>query len=263
MTVSTVLDADFIIKASSIFDVSNKNLLDRLLELPNRKFYCHFQVYSEILNDRIISYLDEKIHSKQITCYKDEHIIACLEKYYGELAFYQYMNFLETACKAFDAKKFADIYSCFDNDDRFDKSTYLSKLKKAELNIGKDNDMGEIKSYVLLQMLYYLDENTCMFGSDDKKARQGIVSVNPGGVFKCVSILSLFELFRLELKWGFETAKPYIDAVINFYGEYNQKTFKVYDYNTNFEKVSMRKVFEDLFAGKFELLANGFLRYKC
>lgn len=54
MTVSTVLDADFIIKASSIFDVSNKNLLDRLLELPNRKFYCHFQVYSEILNDRII-----------------------------------------------------------------------------------------------------------------------------------------------------------------------------------------------------------------
>ena len=87
--------------------------------------------------------------------------------------------------------------------------------------------------------------------------------MNPGGVFKCVSILSLFELFRLELKWDFETAKPYIDAVINFYGEYNQKTFKVYDYSANFEKVSMRKVFEDLFAGKFELLANGFLRYKC
>lgn len=110
------------------------------------------------------------------------------------------------------------IYSCFDNDDRFDKSTYLSELKKAELKIDKDNDMGEIKSYVLLQMLYYLDENTCMFGSYDKKARQGIISVNPGGVFKCVSILSLFELFRLELKWNFETAKPYIDAVINFYG---------------------------------------------
>ena len=149
------------------------------------------------------------------------------------------------------------------NYDKFDKSTYLSELKKAELKIGKDNDMGEIKSYVLLQMLYYLDENTCMIGSDDKKARQGIISVNPGGVFRCVSILSLFELFRLELKWDFETAKPYIDAVINFYGKYNQKTFKVCDYNTNFEKVSMRKVFEDLFAGKFELLANGFLRYKC
>ena len=43
MTVSTVLDADFIIKASSIFDVSNQNLFDRLLEVPNRKFYCHFQ----------------------------------------------------------------------------------------------------------------------------------------------------------------------------------------------------------------------------
>ncbi len=67
------------------------------------------------------------------------------------------------------------------------------------------NHLGEIKTYVLLQMLsLMLGEQIYVFCSDDRNARSGIVSI--GGV-RCISVLSAFIRLKKECGFGQEEAK--------------------------------------------------------
>ena len=56
--------------------------------------------------------------------------------------------------------------------------------------IGEGQNLGELKSYVLLQVLNLkFGEQIYVFCSDDKNARNGVISI--GGA-RCISVLSSF-----------------------------------------------------------------------
>ena len=66
--------------------------------------------------------------------------------------------------------------------------------------IGEGQNLGELKSYVLLQVLNIKHgAQIYVFCSDDKNARNGVVSI--GGA-KCISVLSSF--VRLKMKSDFQ-----------------------------------------------------------
>lgn len=69
------------------------------------------------------------------------------------------------------------------------KQDYLETLQKADDEIGKHNSLGEIKSYVLLQLLSLLKgEQVYVFCSDDKAARNGAISFNN---VRCISACAM------------------------------------------------------------------------
>ena len=97
---------------------------------------------------------------------------------------------LKDACDAFSKSYFKEHYQTLENFDivTSTKQDYLETLQKADDEIGKHNSLGEIKSYVLLQLLSLLKgEQVYVFCSDDKAARNGAISFNN---VRCISALS-------------------------------------------------------------------------
>lgn len=63
--------------------------------------------------------------------------------------------------------------------------------------IGEGQNLGELKSYVLLQVLNLkFGEQIYVFCSDDKNARNGVISI--GGA-RCISVLSSFVRLKKKL----------------------------------------------------------------
>ena len=100
-----------------------------------------------------------------------------------------------------------------------------------------------------------------VFCSDDKNARNGIVSL--GGA-RCISVLSAFMRLNKDGNLSKEDAEPYIQAYLKERREHNQTTFRVHDTSKEMRmrRVPCEQVIEEMYAGKLEVLQNGDLRYK-
>ena len=114
---------------------------------------------------------------------------------------------LKDACDAFSKSYFKEHYQTLENFDvvTSTKQDYLETLQKADDEIGKHNSLGEIKSYVLLQLLSLLKgEQVYVFCSDDKAARNGAISFNN---VRCISALSASLRLKKEISWTFDAAE--------------------------------------------------------
>lgn len=72
-----LLDTDFIFKTHSVQDDDDNHLIDRVIELPRYKFFCHEQIVTELNRcgtDAPI-WLREKIKKKKIKSYTDVEIL--------------------------------------------------------------------------------------------------------------------------------------------------------------------------------------------
>ena len=128
--------------------------------------------------------------------------------------------------------------------------------------IGVSNNLGEIKTYVLLQMLsLMLGEQVYVFCSDDRNARSGIVSI--GGV-RCISVLSAFIRLKKEYNFGQDEAKDYIKSWLDFCAEHKQATFKVQENSQVLRicKVPCEQVMREIYEDKIEETYTGSLKYK-
>lgn len=115
---------------------------------------------------------------------------------------------------------------------------------------------------MLLQMLAVRNAGQIyIFCSDDRNARNGVVSL--GGA-RCLSILSSFMCLFMDGILSEEEAMPYIDSYLSETSAKNQSTFRVHEASKEmrFRRVPCRQVFEEMYAGKFELLQNGNLKYR-
>ncbi len=262
-----LLDTDFISKMYSIEKDADNHLIDRIMELPQYQFYCHNQIREEMGRHHAsgaAEWLKEKISRGRITCYSDEDILNELEFIYGTLAPAIYVELLKTACEAYRTDYYYQNFKCFENSDNqnFSKKDFLGKLNKAYDKIGMGYNLGEIKTYILLQMLTLLyGEQIFVFCSDDRNARNGIVSI--GGA-RCVSVLSSFLRLKKERNFQLEDASPYIQSWINFCKERHQLTFRIQDNSKEkrIYKVSCEQVMREIYEEKLEELMTGNLRYK-
>lgn len=127
--------------------------------------------------------------------------------------------------------------------------------------IGTGKNLGELKSYVLVQALNTkLGKQIYIFCSDDKNARNGIVAI---GNTVCISVLSSFLRLKKEIGFNREEADPYIKSYMNCCLGKNQTTFKIHDTSKERQmiKVPCEQVFYEIFAGKVSEMKNGNLRY--
>ena len=262
-----LLDTDFISKTHLIRKDDQNKLIDRITEMPGYRFYCHEQIKTELIRHSIAGspeWLEQKISSGQVHCYSDEEIVDELNAIYSNSAVAMYSNMLKNGCEAYRCGYFEENFARLQALNYADISNeeFLSELAKDCNDIGTGNNLGELKSYVLLQMLSIkLGEQIYVFCSDDRNARNGIVSL--GGA-RCISVLSSFMRLSIDGSMTRDEARPYIESYLEENRQRNQTTFRVHDNSKEMRycRVPCEQVIEDMYAGKFEVLMNGNLRYK-
>lgn len=214
-----LLDTDFISKTHLIRKDDQNRFIDKILSLPNYTFYCHEQISIELLRHNFVGlseWFEDKVENKFIYLYDDEMILDELSAIYGDLALAMYVDMLKTACSAYKYGYFEDNFVemskvnalCVSRED------FLKKLVLDCNAMGTGNNLGELKSYVLLQVLNIkFGQQVYIFCSDDKNARNGIVAM---GEASCISVLSSFIRLKKEIDFNREDAEPYIRSYMNY-----------------------------------------------
>ena len=227
-----LLDTDFISKMHLIRKDDENKLIDKIMAMPDYIFYCHEQISVELLRHNIAGAptgFKDKVENKSINLYDDKMILDELTVIYGELAIAMYIEMLKNACDAYKAGYFEENFVKVSEIDslRIEKEEFLKTLTLDCDAIGAGKNLGELKSYVLLQVLNMkLGQQVYVFCSDDKNARKGIIAV--GGA-SCISVLSSFIRLRKEINFKREEADPYIKSYINYCLEKKQTTFRIQD----------------------------------
>ena len=261
-----LLDTDFISKTYSIKGDKNKRLIDQILKFPEYEFFCHAKILSElnVYSADISLWLKEKLTKQKIKCYTDENILENLSLIYGLLAYTKYTQLLKTACDVFSKSFFKNYYQVLEDIDYglISNEEYLEKLQLLDKQIETNNNLGEIKTFVLLQALSIIyGKQVYVFCSDDNDARNGVISFDN---VCCISLVSAFSRLKEELCWTIDDAGLYIDSFVRFCQKHNQTNFRVMEASKvrRIKRVSCRLVLEGIFKDQFIELKNGMLRYK-
>lgn len=236
------------------------------MSMPNYTFYCHKQISVELLRHNIAGapeWFETKVMEKAICMYDDRMILDGLFEIYGNLAISAYAEMLKTACDAYKEGYFEERFLLISKIDclRVSREEFLRTLQIDCDTIGAGQNLGELKSYVLLQVLNIIyGEQIYVFCSDDKNARNGVVSI--GGA-RCISVLSSFVRLKKEIGFSKEDAEPYIQSYMSRCLGKNQRTFRVQDTSKEkrMSKIPCSQVFDEIFAGKIEEMKTGNLMY--
>ena len=236
------------------------------MELPEYEFFCHAQIVTELnrYNADAPTWLREKIETQTIKSYTDQEILKTLTLVRGPLACATYTQMLKSACDAFSKDYFSEHYRALEDADypTISNEDYLKELQPLDIEVGKRNNLGEIKLFVLLQVLsVMLGEQIYVFCSDDKNARNGAANFED---VRCISLVSVFSRLKEELNWTLADAEPYIESLIAFYQAHHQTTFRVMEASEvrRLQRIPCRQVLQEIFDGKLIELKNGMLRYK-
>lgn len=264
---NALLDTDFISKTHLIRKDKDNKLIDRVILLSGYDFYCHDQIRNELLRDTNHSpseWLMKQIMAGKVICYSDKHILSGLERIYGENASLMYARMMNTACEAYRRDYFSEHfpsvasldYSSVGIDD------FLAVLEKDCSALNTDCNLGELKTYVLLQfMTLTMGQMVYIFCSDDRNARNAILNI---GEVRCISVLSSFCRLRIESDFSEVEAEPYIQSYLAFLKRSNQETFRIQNGSKpgQFTRMPCDRVFDELFSGRLEEAKNGNLKLK-
>jgi hypothetical protein len=261
-----LLDTDFISKMHMIRKDDNNRLIDKIMAMSNYHFYCHEQIHIELSRHNISGvpeWFENKLKDKSICLYDDEMMLKELSGIYGELASVAYLKMLKDACDAYKEGYYEENFielSKLDNP-RISRVEFLEKLKKDCGTVSEGKNLGELKSYVLLQVLHMkFGQQIYIFCSDDKNARNGVVAI--GGA-RCISVLSSFIRLQKEMGFNRDEAEPYIRSYMNCCLEKSQTTFKIQDATKERRmcRIPCEQVFDEMFQGKIVEMKTGNLRY--
>ena len=261
-----LLDTDFVSKTHLIRKDEHNRLIDLIMGMSNYRFFCHEQIRTELANHPlkdVRNWLDKKVKSKAIILYDDKRILQELTKVYKKNAAVVYADMIKKACEAYSQGYFEQNFVRVSQGRNLNigNDEFLRNYALDCKDIGQGHNIGEIKSYVLLQVLQLvLGEQIYVFCSDDKDARNGVIHI--GGV-RCISVASSFLRLQREIGFTGEEAKPYIESYLKECIDSKQKTFKVQDTSKERRvcKVPCEQVFEEMFCGKIEETKAGTLRY--
>lgn len=258
-----LLDTDFLYKSHLARNIDNHTLADFVMSFEDYEFFCHEMIREELTRHEVTPdpnpWVEEKIKDGRIKQYSDRDIVNELSKLYGMAATSMYLTLLKTSCDTFSAGFYEKYYgSMMSIGNLEDADAFLSALNECDHIIPHHNGIGEIKTYVLIQMLQILHSNQVyVFCSDDFKARQSISSLTEH--INCISILGVFHKL---MKMGHEKAEmqAYYDRLSAFLK--NQQKYKVWS-SSGHQRigVSIQLVFDEIYDGRFQLLRNGDLQY--
>ena len=156
-----ILDTDFISKAN-IIKAEASVLADEVLEFPDYQFFCHQKMKEELGEHgtgEAQLWLERKIASGEITCYSDEQIITEMREKLHGFCYDYYRSFLKQGCSLFDAGFYARYFMPLDEwleKEKDNAEAFLAVLCSCEDEIGHQKSYGEVKAFVLVQVLRLL-----------------------------------------------------------------------------------------------------------
>lgn len=256
-----LLDADFISKCF-VSCAESDHLIDRVLSLPNYEFFCHEQIRVELSRNESqepSTWLQTNITAGRVTCLSDGDIIEALHELYGDSSRRYFVDFLKEACAPYGMDFYRTYYADLDVFTG-DAVGFLELLKQGDEAVGIDNNLGEIKTAVLFQMLMNLHgQQAYIFCSDDRHARKRMILFED---VRCLSVLSVFLRLKEDCGLSKEEAKPYFDSYTSTLEE-TQTTFRVIEAGrvARTIRVPIEDVFNHIFENKFTIRQDGMLRY--
>jgi len=259
-----LLDTDFISKLHITRKDDENRLIDRILELPGYQFICHEQITIELRrhNATAIDWLQGKITDGIIQKYSDADLIGLLRSFYGRNAISMFLFYLSNACAIFDAKFYGKYYAVLEQHIEMSDMDFFIKVADCDEMVGCDNNLGEIKTYLLQQIFQIQEEiQLYVFCSDDKNAREGLAY---GGGILCISALSSFYILKERLGMEREEAKLYFDSWMQFHQKTGQASFKVHKDTKEMQLMKMNgyDIFDRIYDGTVTILKNGNLKLK-
>lgn len=259
-----LLDTDFISKLHITRKDDQNRLIDRILELPGYRFVCHEQIATELgrHNTTAIDWLRRKIAEGMIQKFSDLDLITLLHSFYGKNAISMYLFYLSNACALFEIGFYGKYYALLEQNCELPDAVFAQKITLCDEMVGCDNNLGEIKTYLLQQVLQIQEEvQLYIFCSDDKNAREGLAY---GGNIPCISALSSFYILKERLKMERDEAKLYFDSWMQFHRKNHQCYFKVHKdtKEMQFMKMEGYEVFNRIYDGTLTIMKNGNLKIR-
>lgn len=139
---------------------------------------------------------------------------------------------------------------------------FLAELVRCDLTVGTDNNLGEIKTYLLQRVLQNIkDIQLYIFCSDDIRARNALA--NAGGV-PCVSAISSFYLLKEKQIMERSEAKLYFDSWMAYHQTLGQTHFKVHRATKEMQLVKMDgyEIFDRIYNGTMTIVKNENLKMR-
>lgn len=265
-----LLDTDFLFKTQLAQNRNREPLADLIMQFEGYDFFCHEKIISELQTHGFspdpIPWIEKQTEKGKIKLYSDSEILDEIDSLFGIGAPQMYYDMLKTSCDAFpksSGKSFLETYyqPLIDLPEDAEKEQFLSTLCACDAAIPNGSSMGEKKSLVLAQMLQLkYPGKVVILCSDDGRARQRVAYI--GNQIRCLSILSTFQKLQTDGLTK-EIARQYYDSLCSFLALHNQTAMKVWTHSTS-EKISIdfATLFDEIYAGKFEIKGTGDLRYK-
>ncbi|MCB6343155.1 hypothetical protein [Enterocloster lavalensis] len=259
-----LLDTDFISKLHITRKDDENRLIDRVLELPDYQFVCHEQIAIELgrHNAAANRWLQRKITEGAIQKFSDGDLVALQRRVYGKNAIAFYLYDLENACRPFGETYYKQYYAKLEALRESSDEYFLEELARCDAAVGRENNLGEIKTYLLQQVLQsWQDIPLYLFCSDDKKARSSLV--NAGGI-PCISAISSFYVLKERLGIERSEAKLYFDSWMMFHWGMGQTDFKVHRNTKEMQLIKMDgyEIFNRIYDGAVTILKNGNLKLR-
>ena len=264
-----LLDTDFLFKAQLAQNKNHEPLADLIMQFEGYDFFCHEKIFNELQTHGFspdpIPWIKAQIEKGKIHLYSDSKILDVIDELFGNGSPQLYYDMLKTSCDAFPKSGGKSFFSTYyqpliDLPDP-DKEQFMTTLAACDTAIPNGNSMGEKKSLVLAQLMQLkYPGKVVILCSDDGKARQRVAYI--GNQIRCLSILSTFQKLQAD-GLAKETARQYYDSFCSFLSLHNQTGMKVWTHSTS-EKISVdfESLFDDIYAGKFEIKGTGDLRYR-
>ena len=258
-TKCALLDTDFISKLHITRKDDQNRLIDRVLELPGYQFVCHEQITIELgrHNTSAKDWLKDHIDEGDIQKFSDKELIQELRSLYGKNAISMYLYYLNNACNLFDSNFFGAYYSELEQKKELPDDEFAAEIVNSDSAVGCDNNLGEIKTFLLQQVLQNREDiQLYVFYSDDRKARFGLTYA--AGV-PSVSALSAFYVLKERLGIDKVEAKVYFDSWMKFHQSSKQTSFKVHRATKEQQLMTMDgyEIFDRIYDGTIGVAKDG------
>ncbi len=258
-TKCALLDTDFISKLHITRKDDQNRLIDRILEIPGYQFVCHEQITIELgrHNTSAKDWLKDRIEESRIQKFSDKKLIEELRGLYGKNAISVYLYYLETACSLFSSSFYKEYYSELEQKQGLSDDNFVKEIAACDLAVGCDNNLGEIKTYLLQQVLQNREDiQLYVFYSDDRKARAGLTYA--GGI-PSISALSAFYVLKVRLGMEKSEAKIYFDSWMRLHQNSNQTSFKVHKATKEQQLMKMDgyEIFDRIYDGSIGVAKDG------
>ncbi len=103
--------------------------------------------------------------------YSDADLLALLYPLYGKNSITMFLFYLNNSCSLFGGSFYGKYYAELEKKTSLPETEFVAELSQRDSGVGYDNNLGEIKTYVLQQVLQNIKNiQLYVFCSDDKRA---------------------------------------------------------------------------------------------